>query len=61
LSQSNIALIGGAGMNHHLRNKNTEVFVTSIHGINHIIEDKWGEARELEMGEIRRTLLREYH
>ena len=43
-----IALIGSASFEWHMRNKKTEVFVTSLYKIDWTIEDKWLEEWQAE-------------
>ena len=42
-SPINIALIGSAPFEQHMKRKNTEVFITSLYEIDWTIEDKWLE------------------
>ena len=44
----NITLIGSAPFEWHMRNKKTEVFITSLYEIDQTIEDKWLEEWQAE-------------
>ena len=43
-----IALIGPAPFERHMKNKNTEIFITSLYEIDQTIEDKWLEEWQAE-------------
>ena len=63
-SPIDIAIIGSAPFEQHMKNKNTEVFVTSLYEIDRTIEDKRFEERQAEeMAEqelIRQRLPQQY-
>ena len=47
-SPVDIALIGSASFEWHMKHKNTEVFITSLYEINQTIEDKQLEEQQAE-------------
>ena len=47
-SPIDIALIGSAPFEQHMKHKNTEVFITSLYEIDQTIEDKWLEEQQAE-------------
>ena len=47
-SPIDIALIGSAPFEQHMKCKNMEVFITSLYKIDWTIEDKWLEEQQAE-------------
>ena len=47
-SPIDIALIGSAPFEQHMKCKNMEVFITSLYKINQTIEDKWLKEQQTE-------------
>jgi hypothetical protein len=58
--EADIALIGGAGFQRHLKDKRSETFITSLSEIEKALEDK-RQAEDIEEREIKDQLPERYH
>ena len=47
-SPIDIALIGSAPFEQHMKHKNMEIFITSLYELDWTIEDKWLEEQQAE-------------